>query len=258
MSVLPVKTDMAWTNVLTQTMATNPPTPPQESSLQAMTTDQPRMLPPQFGFQAKMDRIDRRLFEFCTSVVYVPVKGHTIPCWVCRASSHELITDTKNWCPGRSILNHTNLWLRDLAPMHKNEGILYAIQSLAGVYIYDYLPDELIRQRINERYVMADEYFSKLLVAPESRRIGGGDEVITMAVILSMQDVRVTANRCRMIALRQHLVVTRSDSHLDCPDRAAAQETLLPSLVGRVQTRRVLPPQNRSRLPILERPQRPI
>ncbi|KAH7243913.1 fungal-specific transcription factor domain-containing protein [Fusarium solani] len=169
MSVLPVKTDMAWTNVLPQTMATNLPTPPQESALQAMTTDQPRMLPPQFGFQAKMDRIDRRLFEFYT----------------------------KNWCPGRSILNHTNLWLRDLAPMHKNEGILYAIQSLAGVYIYDYLPDELIRQRINERYVMADEYFSKLLVAPESRRIGGGDEVITMAVILSMQDIVLTERRLK-------------------------------------------------------------
>jgi hypothetical protein len=80
--------------------------------------------------------------------------------------------------------------------MHKNEGIRYAIQSLAGVYIYDYLPDERIRQRINERYIMADEYFSKLLVAPESRRIGGGDEVITMAVLLSMQDVSVTEISC--------------------------------------------------------------
>lgn len=113
-------------------------------------------------------------------------------CWVRIDPELTILLDTKNWCPGRSVLNNTNLWLRDLAPMHKNEGIRYAIQSLAGVYIYDYLPDERIRQRINERYILADEYFSRLLVAPESREIGGGDEVITMAVLLSMQDVSVT------------------------------------------------------------------
>ncbi|KAM5346712.1 hypothetical protein ACJ41O_009717 [Fusarium nematophilum] len=137
--------------------------------MQIVTTGEPRMLPPQFGYQAKMDRIDRRLFEFYT----------------------------KNWCPGRSVLSNTNLWLTDLAPMHNNEGILYAIQSLAGVYIYDYLPDERIRQRINERYAMADEYFRRLLVSPESRQVGGGDEVITMAVILSMQDIVLTERRLK-------------------------------------------------------------
>jgi hypothetical protein len=75
--------------------------------------------------------------------------------------------------------------------MHKNEGILHAIQSLAGVYIYDYLPDERIRQRINQHYAMADHYFSKLLNATESRKPGKGQEVITMTVLLSMQDVRI-------------------------------------------------------------------
>ncbi|RSL53705.1 hypothetical protein CEP53_007672 [Fusarium sp. AF-6] len=166
----PVSTDSTLMSVgSSPTMPTSSPITPPESSAQLMTTNEPRMLPPQFGFQAKMDRIDRRLFEFYT----------------------------KNWCPGRSVLNNTNLWLRDLAPMHKNEGIRYAIQSLAGVYIYDYLPDERIRQRINERYIMADEYFSKLLVAPESRRIGGGDEVITMAVLLSMQDIVLTERRLK-------------------------------------------------------------
>ncbi|KAI1045455.1 hypothetical protein LB505_006364 [Fusarium chuoi] len=74
--------------------------------------------------------------------------------------------------------------------MHKNEGILHAIQSLAGVYIYDYIPDERIRQRINQRYITADQYFSTLLNAPESRENGKGQEVITMAVLLSMQDAR--------------------------------------------------------------------
>jgi hypothetical protein len=73
--------------------------------------------------------------------------------------------------------------------MGSNQGILHAIQSLAGVYIYDYLPDERIRQRINQRYAMANKYFNELLNAPESRTRGEGREVITMAVLLSMQDV---------------------------------------------------------------------
>lgn len=76
--------------------------------------------------------------------------------------------------------------------MGRNKGILHAIQSLAGVYIYDYLPDERIRKRINERYTMANEYFAELLNAPQSRTQGEGREVITMAVLLSMQDVCIT------------------------------------------------------------------
>ncbi|OBS17188.1 hypothetical protein FPOA_12280, partial [Fusarium poae] len=132
----------------------------------------PRMVPKKFGHKAamaEMDYIDRRLFDF-----YI-----------------------KNWCPGRSVLTTTNLWLKDLAPMGENKGILHAIQSLAGVYIYDYLPDERIRKRINERYAMANEYFVELLTAPESRMRGQGREVITMAVLLSMQDAILTERRLK-------------------------------------------------------------
>ncbi|RYC79971.1 hypothetical protein BFJ63_vAg17145 [Fusarium oxysporum f. sp. narcissi] len=42
---------------------------------------------------------------------------------------------------------------------------------------------------------MADHYFSKLLHAPESRTTGKGQEVITIAVLLSMQDVILTERR---------------------------------------------------------------
>jgi hypothetical protein len=101
--------------------------------------------------------------------------------------------DIKNWCPGRSVLSKTNLWLKNLTPTHNNEGILHAIQSLAGVYVYDYLPDERMRQLINQRYVVADQYFSTLLNTPESTENGKGQEVITMAVLLSLQDVRIIA-----------------------------------------------------------------
>jgi hypothetical protein len=102
--------------------------------------------------------------------------------------------------------------------MHKNDGILYAIQSLAGVYIYDYLPDERIRQFVNQRYYMAAEYFGKLLNAPDSRVIGEGKEVITMAVLLSMQDV-CTVHCFRFYTRMFHCFgVIQSDWFADRPD----------------------------------------
>jgi hypothetical protein len=50
-----------------------------------------------------------------------------------------------------------------------------------------------MRQLINQRYVVADQYFSTLLNTPESTENGKGQEVITMAVLLSLQDVRIIA-----------------------------------------------------------------
>ncbi|CAM1502062.1 Fc.00g040460.m01.CDS01 [Cosmosporella sp. VM-42] len=166
----PVNSEFSgWGLVPSPPTGTITPLSPQDSSIQLLTTGEPRMLPPHFGLQARMDKMDRRLWEF-----YV-----------------------KNWCPGRSVLSKTNLWLKDFAQMHENEGVRSAIQSLAGVYIYDYLPTEKIRQRINDRYAAADAHFSKLLAAPESSEVGKGSEVITMAVILSMQDVVLTERRLK-------------------------------------------------------------
>ncbi|KAF4992178.1 hypothetical protein FGRMN_7309 [Fusarium graminum] len=190
----PKGNDGAWSSASSMVMI-NSPASPQELLSQTGIAGDPKMLPPQFGFQAKMDNIDRRLFEFCKDERTWSPDNHLLGSCVCQAPADSISTDTKNWCPGRSVLSNTNLWLKDLAPMHKNEGILYAIQSLAGVYIYDYLADERIRQRINQRYVMADQYFCKLLNAPESSVLGEGKEVITMAVLLSMQDIVLTERR---------------------------------------------------------------
>lgn len=78
--------------------------------------------------------------------------------------------------------------------MHKSDGVRAAIQSLAGIYIYDYLPKDDVRKRVNERFSEAESRLSSLLADPattnnESR----ANELITIAVILSMQDVS-----CRM------------------------------------------------------------
>ncbi|KAH7185781.1 fungal-specific transcription factor domain-containing protein [Fusarium flagelliforme] len=143
---------------------TNPTPSPHEVFSRA-----PRKVPTLFGFYIYMDYLDRRIWEF-----YI-----------------------NNWCPGRSVLDDTNSWLKDLAPMCSNRGILHAMQALAGVYIYDYLPDERVRQRINQRYVESNQYFIELLNDPESRMPGKGQEVITMAILLSMHDVILTERRLK-------------------------------------------------------------
>jgi hypothetical protein len=208
-TISPMDLEGGWGSASSPILMAGSPVSLQDTS-QILVSGDPKMLPPQFGFQAKMDHIDRRLFEFCKSARNLLTSVVDLE----QAFAHHSV-DIKNWCPGRSVLSNTNLWLKDLAPMHKNEGILHAIQSLAGVYIYDYIPDERIRQRINQRYVTADQYFSTLLNAPESRENGKGQEVITMAVLLSMQDVCIISlqywSSCAFV------VVKRSNWYLDCP-----------------------------------------
>ncbi|OAQ57996.1 zinc finger-like protein [Pochonia chlamydosporia 170] len=138
------------------------------ASTEVVSMGAPKLLPSQYGLEAKMDNTDRRFWMF-----YV---------W--------------NWCPGRSILVDTNLWLKDFAQMHKSLGVRSAIQSLAGIYIYDYLPLDSIRDRVNQRFFDAEERYSQLLNDPATDRDEAqANELITIAVILSMQDIVLTERR---------------------------------------------------------------
>lgn len=74
--------------------------------------------------------------------------------------------------------------------MHEQEGVRAAMQSLAGVYIYDYVPSEKIVRRVNELFRVAENRMTELLNDPEA----AGDErkaqeLITITTLLSMQDV---------------------------------------------------------------------
>lgn len=71
--------------------------------------------------------------------------------------------------------------------MHESVGVLSAIQSLAGVYIYDYTKSSAIRKRVNDRFSQAEARLTHLLNDPASLK--DGSEIITIASILSMQDV---------------------------------------------------------------------
>ncbi|PHH68939.1 hypothetical protein CDD80_7123 [Ophiocordyceps camponoti-rufipedis] len=130
----------------------------------------PRKVPHLFGYEAKMDPTDRKFWAF-----YI-----------------------KNWCPGRSVLSETNLWLKDFAQMHKSDGVRAAIQSLAGIYIYDYRPLDSVRKRVNDRFFEAESRLSLLLSDPlTSRSETQANELITISVLLSMQDIVLTERRLR-------------------------------------------------------------
>ncbi|KAL7938629.1 fungal-specific transcription factor domain-containing protein [Trichoderma chlorosporum] len=126
----------------------------------------PRLLPSHFGLVSKMDKIDRQLWAF-----YI-----------------------RNWCPGRSILGKTNSWLQDFAPMEGNNGVLCAIQSLAGIYVFDYQPLEEISRRINHRFALAEARLAQLL-SDRRRTVAETSELITISSILSMQDIVLVERR---------------------------------------------------------------
>lgn len=100
------------------------------------------------------------------------------------------LSDIKNWCPGRSVLKKTNLWLNDFASMHEREGVRAAMQCLAGVYIYDYVPQAKISKRVNELFRIAENRMTELINDPEAAKDDNkAQELITITTLLSMQDV---------------------------------------------------------------------
>ncbi|KAL6351800.1 hypothetical protein LRP88_14893 [Fusarium phalaenopsidis] len=100
-----------------------------------------------------------------------------------------LMEDLKNWCPGRSVLAETNPWPLILTQACRNTAVSDAIASaigcLAGMYIYDYLADERIREAVCRRYTMAAEYYQELLKDLKSKRPGEGEESVALGVVLS-------------------------------------------------------------------------
>ncbi|KAH7319749.1 hypothetical protein B0I35DRAFT_478072 [Stachybotrys elegans] len=96
-----------------------------------------------------------------------------------------------SWCPGRSIIKVTNLWEQDFAKMHSVEGILSAIQSIAGIYICDYFPRDSITTRVKHRFAMAENRLAVLMGNSDilDTTPNGIDELLTLFVILSMQDI---------------------------------------------------------------------
>lgn len=97
----------------------------------------------------------------------------------------------RNWCPGRSVLQGTNLWLVDFATMQESDGVRCAIQSLAGVYVHDYVHGSHfpVRDRMNDLFKIAENRLEALMNHPDGLNESRGSEAITICTILAMQDV---------------------------------------------------------------------
>ena len=61
----PMMTEFSWSCASSPLLASAIPVPLQGMSMQMLAKNEPKMVPPQFGLQAKMDRMDRRLWDFC-------------------------------------------------------------------------------------------------------------------------------------------------------------------------------------------------
>ncbi|KGQ02538.1 hypothetical protein BBAD15_g12251 [Beauveria bassiana D1-5] len=129
-------------------------------------TKAPQFLPSQFGHDIVMDNMGRKLFSFYTH----------------------------NWCPGRSVLTKTNSWLTDFASM-QHPAVIAAIQSLAGIYVHDYLPCDNVRRLVNKRFAIAEARLSGLLQDADNLDESESGELVTLASLLSMQDVVLTERR---------------------------------------------------------------
>ncbi|KAJ4161587.1 uncharacterized protein LMH87_007618 [Akanthomyces muscarius] len=131
------------------------------------TNEAPQLLPFQFGLNIAMDAIGRQLFAF-----YI-----------------------HNWCPGRTVLTKTNVWLTGFASIQYSPGVLAAIQSLAGIYIYDYLPSNSLQRQVNKKFAIAEARLSELLQDTRSLDDNESSELVMLALLLSMQDVVLTERR---------------------------------------------------------------
>jgi len=124
-----------------------------------------------------------RFVGFRLTIAYSHHSQSLLMCWA----------DIQAWCPGKTILPETNLWLKDFAPMHQSDGVRAAIQGLAGLYVYDYTPSVEVERRVIWKLGEAESCYSSLLANPttaESKE--SSSEAIALAVILSMQDVSGT------------------------------------------------------------------
>ncbi|KAM3503076.1 hypothetical protein MY10362_004433 [Beauveria mimosiformis] len=68
--------------------------------------------------------------------------------------------------------------------------------KFSGVYIHDYLPNDSVRRRVNERFRIAEDRLSHLLQSPHLSD-DESSELVTLVSLLSMQDIVLTERRLK-------------------------------------------------------------
>ena len=118
--------------------------------------------------------------------------------------------------------------------MQENDGVLAAIQALAGVYIHDYMPMTRVCRKVNECFQAAESRLTELINYPTELDGNLSDELITIATLLSMEDVSYD-HECR-IPLFCPSSGGRSNSSLDYSHRASSEEAALSSMADWIFT----------------------
>jgi hypothetical protein len=148
---------------------------PSNKALYQMTLPIPHMLS---GSAIKLDTIDRALFNFCK----------------CKRLFHIPLTERnvvlKAMCSGRTLLKETNGWLKELAPMAEQDGmILHALLAFSAGYALDYRPAKSLLHRANQHYRKASELLTERLA--NTIEMGQEDSVVGALRLMWCDDVRV-------------------------------------------------------------------
>lgn len=85
--------------------------------------------------------------------------------------------------------------MADFARLEGRDGVIAAIQSLAGIYIYDYQPTDVVKHRVNQRFMHAENRLGQLLELADSLDSEQVAELVTISAILSMQDIVLVERR---------------------------------------------------------------
>lgn len=85
--------------------------------------------------------------------------------------------------------------MADFARLEGLEGVTAAVQSLAGVYIYDYQPADVVKHRVNQSFLQAEGRLAQLIDLADSLDSGQVAELVTISAVLSMQDIVLVERR---------------------------------------------------------------
>lgn len=90
--------------------------------------------------------------------------------------------------------------------MYDNAGVLSALQSLAGVYVHDYLIDETIRGRVDKKFASAEFELRRLIQHQASLTTRGRNEILVLLAVLSVQDINLPERRLKKPCLPRWLL----------------------------------------------------
>lgn len=85
--------------------------------------------------------------------------------------------------------------MADFARLEGLEGVTAAVQSLAGIYIYDYQPTDVVKYRVNQSFLQAESRLAQLIDLADVLDSGQVAELVTISAVLSMQDIVLVERR---------------------------------------------------------------